>query len=420
MISRTEELFAVEGPTLVGHETVPMRIEINPSTGLIQSIGKPRGTATLRLGSEHLILPGCIDFHVHAREDVSGEQNYKETFRSAGEAAIHGGVVAFVDMPNNKIPPIDDESYKRKREIARATPVDVLLYAGIGPGTRPLSFSVPYKAYMGPSVGELFFEDDQALRAALAHYRGQWVSFHAEDPEILRENRNARDHYRRRPPEAEIRAVEVALALSGEFGIHAHICHLSTEGGMRAIAKARERGTSVSCEVTPHHLAIDLESLDKQPRPGFLQCNPPIRPRSDRTYLLQAFREGAIDFLATDHAPHSFEENESGISGVPHLDTFGPFLFLIREQGVSWRTLVKAACEAPGGALSRFLPNRYGRPSAGFVGSLTILDTSTPMTVRRSALKTASAWSPFEGSTYSGRVSHTIVRGKVYAAPPEG
>lgn len=419
MISKSEEHFSVEGPALVEREIVPLRIEINPQNGLIERVGEPRGDAGLRVGDEHLILPGCIDFHVHAREDVSGEENYKETFRSAGEAAIHGGVVAFVDMPNNRVPPVDDASYKRKREIARAAPVDVLLYAGIGPGTRPLSFSAPYKVYMGPSVGQLFFEDDQTLRDALAHYRGQWVSFHAEDPEILHSHRNASDHSHRRPPEAEVRAVELALALCSEFDIHAHICHLSTEGGMRAIARARESGISVSCEITPHHLAIDLENLKSQPRPGFLQCNPPIRPRSDRLYLLQAFREGAIDFLASDHAPHSFAENESGISGIPHLDTFGVFLFWLREQGISWRTIVRAACEAPGSALSRFMPHPYGRLREGFVGSLTILDTATPVTIRRRALKTASEWSPFEGSTYPGRVSHTIVRGKVYRVAAE-
>lgn len=414
MISKSETKLAIEGPVLVGGTPERRRIEINITSGLIHHVGTPHGDAEVVLADDHLVLPGCIDFHVHAREDATGEQNYKETFRSAGEAAIHGGVVAFVDMPNNLDPPVDDASYLRKRQLSQVAPVDILLYAGLGPRTRPLSFPVPYKAYMGPSVGDLFFEDDEALREALVHYRGQWVAFHAESPEILRKNRDRPTHWERRPPEAEGVAVELAIRLAREIGLHPHICHLSTERGLRAIQKARRDGFSVSCEVTPHHLRFDLENLMTQARPGFLQCNPPIRPRSDRLYLLEAFREGEIDFLATDHAPHSFEENESGISGIPHLDTYGPFLFWLREQGVTWTTIQRASSEAPGRSLSRFLPNRYGRIEAGFAGSLTVLDTRAPLTVRRGSLRTAAGWSPFEGWSCTGRVSHTIVRGKVY------
>jgi dihydroorotase len=417
MISKPGARCAIEGHVQNGDETVPRRIEIDAESGLIEKIDEPRGDGKLVLDENHIILPGCIDFHVHAREDPSGSQNYKETFQSAGEAAIHGGVVAYVDMPNNPQPPVDDDSYQRKRALTTKSVADVLLYAGIGPGTRPLSFPVPYKAYMGPSVGQLFFENDETLREALAHYRGQWVSFHAESPEILRRNRDQPTHWERRPAEAEIEAVAVALRFSAEFGIHPHICHLSTAGGMNLIREARKKGFPATCEVAPQHLYFDLESLKTFPRAKFLQCNPPIRPPEDRECLLEAFANGEINFLATDHAPHSLEENECGISGIPHLDTYGPFLFWLREQAVSWTTIIRATSEAPGRALGKFLPNRYGRIEEGYVGSLTILDASEPRTVRRQGLRTAAQWSPFEGTTFGGGVSHTVVRGRVFPVP---
>jgi dihydroorotase len=187
MITKAMDQLVIEGFVAV-HSTrgerdrARRRIEIDGKTGLIQSVGEARGTGDLLLGERFTIFPGFVDIHVHAREDATSSQSYKEDFRSAGQAAIHGGVTALVDMPNNQRPPIDDASYSEKREIARACPVDVLLYAGVGPRTRPLSFPAPYKAYMGPSVGDLFFDSEEALREALARYRGLQVSFHAESP----------------------------------------------------------------------------------------------------------------------------------------------------------------------------------------------------------------------------------------------
>jgi dihydroorotase len=423
MITRRSSTLTVEG-SVVSHratgdsETVRQRIEIDGATGLISSVSASdspgASAADLTLGDEHLIFPGCIDIHVHAREDTTSTESYKEDFRSAGEAAIHGGVTAIVDMPNNPRPPVDSASYAAKRDVARACAVDVLLYAGIGPQTSPLPFPAPYKAYMGPSVGELFFRTRDALRTALARYRGQHVSFHAEDPEILEQCKSAPTHAERRPAEAESRAIETALELSGTFSITPNICHLSTAAGLEAIRAARRRGLQVTCEVTPHHLFYDQDNASSYAHPGYLQCNPPLRSRLDRIALLDAFRSGEIDYLASDHAPHSLEENECGISGVPHLDTFGAFLFWLLEEGISLRAIRMAAAELPGKFLSRYLPDRYGKVEKGFVGSLTVV-RKTAQTIRRGELRTKSGWSPFEGREFQGRVSHTIVRGKVYS-----
>ena len=210
MITRSRNRLIVEG-FVISHvsagenDTVRQLIEIDTSTGLIENVGAPGAPgatagADLSLGEDFLIFPGFIDVHVHAREDASSTECYKENFQTAGLAAIEGGVTAFVDMPNNPQPPIDDASYLAKREISRNCPVDVLLYAGVGPRTRPLTFPVPYKVYMGQSVGELYFDARDDLREAIARYRGNRLSFHAESPAILKQNKGASTHAERRPP----------------------------------------------------------------------------------------------------------------------------------------------------------------------------------------------------------------------------
>ncbi len=418
MITRTSNLVVVEGNFVNESSggdspTTPRRVEIDIHTGLISAVGTPRGTGDLVLGDEYVVMSGLIDQHVHAREDPSGEDTYKESFQTASDAAVHGGVIAFVEMPNNPIPPVDDENYIAKRELTKKSCVDILLYAGVGPNTRPLTFPVPYKTYMGPSIGDLFFEDEAQLRNALSRYRGKFIAFHAEDPVILKENEGAPTHAESRPPEAEIEAIGQILRISQDYGFHPHICHLTTAAGLELIREARSRGVAVSTEVTPHHLYFDQDNIANFHTPSFLQCNPPIRTRADRIALLEGLRSGDIEMLATDHAPHTLEEKEKGMSGVTHLDTFGPFLFWLIDQGFDLPLIQQVAARAPSKILNEFLPDRYGRVEEGFVGSLSVLKKGE-FTVRRGDIKSRSGWSPYQGTTFGGTVSHTIVRGRIF------
>lgn len=420
MIQKPTDSLVVEGPLIRDREgdadSFPRRrVEIARDSGTIIAVGEPKGSGDLVLSNDHLVFPGMIDVHVHAREDPSGRDNYKETFASAGAAAVNGGVTAFAEMPNNPEAPVDDASYARKRALTEASPADVLLYAGVGPTTSPLSFPAPYKVYFGPSIGELFFSSESETRQAVSRYRGHRISFHAEDPELLAAAAGASTHPERRPPEAEIRAIECIVELAEAFGFEPNICHLSTAGGLEVIRAARRRGNRITCEVAPHHLYWDQENQSSFHRPSFLQCNPPLRTRADRSALLDALKNDEIDYFATDHAPHALEENEAGISGMPQLDTFGAFLFWLVDEGVSWQTIRKACCERPGQFLNHYGSTLYGRVEPGFVGSLTILERRAA-TVRRENLRTQAGWSPFEGITFSGRVAATVVRGEVYRA----
>ena len=224
------------------------------------------------------------DIHIHAREDVSGKNTYKEDFHSTCCAALNGGVVHVADMPNNPIPPIDDESYLNKFILTKKVDVPILLYAGIGPSTRPLTFTVPYKAYMGPSIGELFFKDNQSLDDVLVHYKNQYVSFHCEDPEILEAHKGESTHATRRPVSAELMATDIALKLIEKYNLKGKLCHYSAGEGLKAIIAAKKRGVNVTCEVTPQHLYYSMEKLSKKSplEQTFFQMNPPIRGESDR------------------------------------------------------------------------------------------------------------------------------------------
>src|SRR5262249_39416089 len=155
-------------------------------------------------------------------------------------------------------------------------PVSFTLYAGIGPDTKPLRRSVPYKAYMGPSVGELFFTSREELDQTLAAYRGLAVSFHCEDPVLLEQHQSAPTHEARRPPECELSATRFTLAMIGKHKLQGKICHCSVGDGLPLLREAKAQGLAVTAEVTPHHVFFDTSMLTAQNRP-WMQMNPPLR-----------------------------------------------------------------------------------------------------------------------------------------------
>ena len=394
-------------------------VEINTETGLIEHLGPKTGRSDLDL-EDAIIFPGFGDLHIHAREDVSQSQVYKEDFSTVAAASIHGGVTHVADMPNNPTAPVDDERYAAKEQLAASSPVHVTLYAGIGPGTRPLQRHVPYKAFMGPSVGDLFFASQEQLESVIAEYRGRNVSFHCEDPAILRESKDAATHEQRRPAHAEITATEFALYLIERYDLVGKLCHYSTGEGLKLIAAAKASGVRVTAEATPHHLFFDDSMLTEENR-LWLQMNPPLRGKEDRLALIEALRDGIVDYIATDHAPHTLEEKQQGVSGVPHLDTYGAFAtWLMAEHGFTARQIARVCAYNPGMFVREFLPEGFGEGygviAPGYVGSLTILRPDAPFVVQREAMKTKCGWSPFEGYTLPGRVAYTVLQGRVYPA----
>ncbi len=389
------------------------RGQIAIDNGVITAVGANLGPATHVFGANCLIFAGMGDIHIHAREDVTQKETHKETFACASSAALHGGILHVADMPNNPAAPIDDVTYAVKESLlaGQNLPVVFTLYAGIGPGTKPLIRNVPYKAYMGPSVGDLFFSTLEQLDLTLSNYVGRAVSFHCEDPILLEKHKGAATHEERRPPECELSATRFALAMIEKYRLTGKLCHYSAGEGLPLIRAAKARGLSVTAEVTPHHVFFDTAQITPSNRP-WMQMNPPLRSPGDRAAMLEALRDGTADYLATDHAPHTLVEKERGVSGQPHLDTYGQFVtWLIVEQGFTPERIAAICSANPGTFVNPYRAEKWGRLLPGYVASLTVLDLKTPTTIRREDLKTKCGWSPFEGMMFPGSVAAVFVRG---------
>lgn len=403
------------------------QIRFNEETGLIHDVGDlkiPREGLDFFFDDSFLLFAGMGDVHIHAREDASGQNNYKEDFFSAFEAMKNGGITHAGDMPNNPIPPIDKQSYERKFSLTKKAQGCLWLYAGIGPGTRPLPYSIPYKVYMGPSIGELYFKDLKSLDETLSHYKGLSVSFHCEDPEILESHKEKAHHHERRPVEAESIATRDALSLIEKYHLKGKLCHYSSREGLALIREARKRGVDVEIEVTPQHLYFDLEQLNSKDWKSF-QMNPPIRSSWDREALLEALKMGEIQYLATDHAPHTAEEKMKGTSGLTGLDTYAAFVTWLLDEGFSAHLIAKVSAENPGQFFNRFLDSwkmlsqefgSFGKGlgfiESGYRANFTIIKRHDPFVVTEDKLKTKVKHSPFLGKTFPGRLEALFIGGK--------
>ena len=309
------------------------------------------------------------DIHIHAREDVTGKETHKETFATAAAAALHGGVVHVADMPNNPAAPIDDASYAAKetaRSLGQHLPVAFTLYAGIGPGTRPLSRDVPYKAYMGPSVGDLFFSQPGAARpdaGALPRPGGQ-LPLRGPGPAGAAQGRgDARD-----APAARVRAERHPLRPGDDREVRPDRQAVPLLGRRGAAADPRRQGAAacrVTAEVTPHHVFFDTADDHAEPIAPWMQMNPPLRSPADRAAMLEALRDGTADYLATDHAPHTHRGEGSAASPASRTWTpTAPFVtWLLVEQGFTPERIA-AICSANPGAFVNPYQRGEVRPAA--------------------------------------------------------
>lgn len=417
----------LEAVTVTSEAIKRMQIRYDEKTGLIDAVGDLgilREDLDDYFNDDCYLFAGMGDVHIHAREDVSGQHNYKEDFNSARAALHNGGLCHAGDMPNNPVPPVDDKTYEEKLKLMLKAQGELWPYAGIGPKTRPLSYPVPYKVYMGPSIGELFFKDLPTLEQVLHFYQDQVVSFHCEDPVILETHKNQNSHHERRPVVAEVMATRDALLMIEKYNLKGKLCHYSSGEGLKLIREARKKGLSVGIEATPQHLYFDIKQLDKEQWKEF-QMNPPIRYAEDRLAMFEALKNGEIDYLATDHAPHTLEEKKKGTSGLTGLDTFGPFVTWLIKEGIDPKLIAKITSENPGDFFNQFLPSwkklssvfegmgkGVGFLESGFRANFTILNLNHPLVITKDKLKTKVGHSPFTNVTFPGQVESLIIGGR--------
>ena len=293
--------------------------------------------AGIGLSSQHTILPGFCDVHVHFREPGFA---YKETIATGSLAAAHGGYTAVCTMPN--LDPVSDSpgNLRLQQEIIeRDACIHVYPYAAITLGQKGEKLA----DLEGMADSCIAFSDDghgvqsaQMMREAMlkAKALGKMITAHCEDNSLLRggyihDGGYAAEHgHRGICSESEWRQIERDLKLADETGCAYHVCHISTKESVSIIRDAKKSGVDVSCETAPHYLLLDDSMLAED---GKWKMNPPLRDASDREALIEGLIDGTIDCIATDHAPPSAEEKSRGLEGsvfgIVGIETAFPLIY---------------------------------------------------------------------------------------------
>jgi dihydroorotase len=382
-----------------------------------------------------IVLPGVIDVHVHMRDPGA---TYKEDFRSGTAAAAAGGVTTVFDMPNNTPPTEDVEALKVKARAADDKAlVDYALYGLLTRGNssevRPLVDAgvIGFKWYMAETTGNAAAPPEEELREdlALVGKAGRRVSVHAEDDSIVRERisklreigrSDALAHYESRPEIAEERAVRRAITLAREAKCDLHIAHLSSSAGAKAVRAAkrsrRRGGADVTAETCPQYLLLDKDDYAK--KGSTMKCNPSIKRREDRLALWTAVRDGTVDMIATDHAPHTIEEKTSGASifeqasGFPGLETSVALMLTCVNRGLlSLSRYARLTSEGPARAWGLY--PKKGTIAVGADADFTIVDAKREWRIDPARFVSKAKYSPFDGFKAKGAAVYTIVRGGV-------
>jgi dihydroorotase len=386
-----------------------------------------RPAATVIDARGRYLLPGLIDDQVHFREPGL---THKADLATESRAAVAGGVTSFMDMPNVKPPTLTPEALEERCALAAQKSVaNYAFYLGasndnlaeirrLEPGR-----ACGVKIFMGSSTGNMLV-DDRAVLAGIFRDAPGLVAVHCEDDAMIRANEQAwsakygdaipfAEHPRIRSAEACHASSSLAVSLAREHGTRLHVLHLTTERELALFAAGPVQDKRITAEVCAHHLWFS--DGDYAAHGSHIKCNPAIKTAADRAALRQALRDGVLDVIATDHAPHTLQEKArpylQAPSGLPLVQFLLPALHALVQAGeLTVEQLVEKACHNP--ALVFGVAER-GFVREGYWADLVILDPEEPCLVTRDAVLSKCGWSPFEGVAFPGSVAATIVGGAV-------
>ena len=366
------------------------------------------------------VLPGVIDTQVHFREPGN---EHKEDLETGSRAAVLGGVTGVFEMPNTNPPTTTHAAIEDKLSRAKnRMHCDYAFYAGATPqnvGALADLERMPgvcgVKAFLGSSTGTLLLSHPEDILAALKS-GSRRVAVHSEDEDRLearKEQRikgDVRSHPVWRDVETARASTERVIGLARKAGRRLHILHTTTAEELPLIAAARDM---VTMETTPQHLT--LAAPECYERLGtYAQMNPPIRDARHRDALWQAVREGLVDVIGSDHAPHTREEKDktypdtpSGMPGVQTLPTI-----LLDHVNAGRMTLERFVDLTSAGAARIFGIAGKGRIARGFDADFTIVDLKKKRKIENSWIASRCGWTPFDGMTTTGWPVATIIRGK--------
>jgi allantoinase len=396
--------------------------------GKIVEIGDIIGGAKEEIDATGLhIFPGVIDPHVHFNEPGRTEW---EGIATGSSALAAGGGSCFFDMPLNSSPPtLDGPSFDLKRAAAEASSrIDFALWGGLTPDNLEKMEEladrgvIGFKAFMCNSgIDDFQAVDDATLRDGMkfAAERGLIVAVHAESEAITSEltarfrTKNVpgtwADYVATRPIEAEVEAINHAIALARETGCRLHVVHVSSSAGAHAVQVARRQGVDVTCETCPHYLSMtnhDLDGLGARAK-----CAPPLRPPEEVAKLWEDLADGLFSLIASDHspAPESMKQGEDPFAiwgGIAGVQSTLPIL-LSRNLPLPMVARLTSA-----GAADRFGIAGKGRIAVGYDADFAIVDVEDSFQLTTEMLLDRHKLSPYVGRSFSGVVKQTVVRGR--------
>ncbi len=374
------------------------------------------------------VIPGIIDDQVHFREPGL---THKGDIHSESRAAVAGGVTSYMEMPNTKPPAVTQELLEEKYKLASQKSIaNYSFYMGTTNDNLQEVLKTNghqvcgIKIFMGSSTGNMLVDNRKTLEAIFAECP-LLIATHCEDEATIRKNsEKARSEYGKEVPfslHPEIRSEEAcylsssyAVSLSEKYGTRLHVLHISTAreldlfGNQSSLANKK-----ITAEACIHHLWFTREDY---PHLGsFIKWNPAIKNKTDRDAIREAVKDGRIDVIATDHAPHTLEEKRNSYfeapSGGPLIQHSLVAMLELYHQGIfSLETIVEKMAHNPA---ILFGIDRRGFIEEGNYADLVIVDPESPWTVTSENILAKCGWSPFEGVTFTSSIHKTFVSGNL-------
>jgi len=368
------------------------------------------------------IIPGMIDMHCHLREPGF---EYKETIETGAKSAVCGGFTTICPMPNTNPTP-DSAIILQKiiEEGKRVNLCNILPFASVSKGEKGeelVNFDELKEA------GAIGFSDDgmpvvnsRMMREAMikADSLGSFVSSHCEEKSVSSGAINAGKvadslGVEGVLPEAEEIMAAREIVISETNNVRGHICHISTKTSKNMIRDAKKRGAKITCETCPHYFTFTVDEVLKSGANA--KMNPPLREEKDRQAIIEGLKEGTIDAIITDHAPHSEEEKKKDLSKAPNgiigFETAlsAEIMNLVDTGDLSYLDLVRVTSYNP----AKLLKIDRGTIEEGKIADITIFDPNERYTYTKDMIVSKSKNSPFIGKELKGKVKYTIVNGKI-------
>ncbi len=377
---------------------------------VLKEFSFPNGTVISNFNNL-VVLPAFCDVHVHLREPGF---SYKETVLSGSRAAARGGYSDVLTMPNlNPVPDTAENLQQQLDIIKRDAVINVHPYASITMGQKGEELTEFEKltqaiAFSDDGKG---VQSEELMRQAMVNAKalGKMIVAHCEENSLLHggyihDGEYAKLHgHKGICSESEWVPIKRDLRLAKEIGCKYHVCHISTKESVDLIRKAKADGVDVTCETAPHYLVFNDMELKEE---GRFKMNPPIRSEADRLALIEGIKDGTIDMIATDHAPHSAEEKSKGLEksafGVVGIETAFPVMYthLVKTGIITLEKLVEIMAINP--------RNRFGIADSGY----TVWDLDSEITVNPDSFLSLGKATPFENMKLYGECLLTVCGGK--------